>query len=248
MDDYVFVAATLKLGYALLAVFGLVTFTRWLDRRAGVRFCDVAGRIRGEALASALYYGLRILALALLVGAVIGCTPAAAKSPAVTGRYDADIQAAVARWWPDYPHWTAWKAQLYQESRLRPDAVSPVGARGLAQFMPGTWAQVARELRLPPGASATQDIAIDAGAYYMAKLRKSWSVPRPAEDRHQLAQASYNAGLGHLITAQRQCGGAALYAGIIACLPTVTGPRNSAETIGYVASIARWRRMLEAGL
>ena len=184
--------------------------------------------------------------LAILVGMVIGCTPASAKT--FPSPYDGEIHKAVERWWPDYPHWLAWKAQLYQESRLDPTAVSPVGAKGLAQFMPGTWVGVARELRLPAGASPTQDIAIDAGAYDMAKLRKAWRSPRPAEDRHMLAQASYNAGLGNLIAAQKRCGGLARYAEIIACLPAITGPRNSAETIGYVISIAKWRRLMEAGL
>lgn len=246
MDEYVILAATLKLGYALVAALGLVAFTRWLDRRAGARFADVASLIRGQAMPAAVYYGLRILALAILVGMVIGCTPAAAKT--FPTRYDGDIRRSVDRWWPDYPAWLAWKAQLWQESRLDPSAVSPVGAAGLAQFMPGTWVGVARELRLPPGASPHQDIAIDAGAYYMAKLRRSWRAPRPSEDRHRLAQASYNAGLGHLLAAQKRCGGPALYAEIIACLSAITGPRNSAETIGYVTSIAKWRRMMEAGL
>lgn len=185
----------------------------------------------------------------LLLGAVLAVAialPAMAKSPAITDRYDENIQDAVERWWPEYPFPTAWKAQLYQESRLRPEAVSPVGAKGLAQFMPGTWAQVARELRLPSGASATQDIAIDAGAFYMAKLRKAWSAQRPPEDRHQLAQASYNAGLGNLLKAQKLCDGAALYVDISKCLPLVTGERNSRETLGYVVSIAKWRKMLEA--
>lgn len=186
-----------------------------------------------------------IVLMAMVLGVAIA-PPAVAKT--FPSRHDDDIRKAVAHWWPDYPAWLAWKAQLWQESRLDRAAVSPVGAQGLAQFMPGTWAQVARELRLPAGASATQDIAIDAGAYYMAKLRRSWRSPRPAEDRHQLAQASYNAGLGNLIVAQKRCGGPALYADIVACLPAVTGPRNSRETIGYVITIAKWRRMMEAGL
>ena len=55
-----------------------------------------------------------------------------------------------------------------------------------------------------------------------------------------LAAASYNAGAGHLIKAQRLCDGRNLYREIIPCLPQVTG-RHSAETIDYVQKIiGRW--------
>lgn len=107
--------------------------------------------------------------------------------------------------------------------------------------MPGTWAQVTRELGWTGISPRDAKYAVQAGAYYMAKLKRSWKSPRPAMDRHQLAQASYNAGMGHLVSAQRLCGGPALYAEIIRCLPQVTG-RHSAETITYVERIARWRK------
>ena len=132
---------------------------------------------------------------------------------------------------------------------LDPDAVSPVGATGLAQFMPGTWADVSRQLGLHGVPPTHARHAIDAGAYYMARLQRTWSAPRPFMDRHMLAQASYNAGAGHLIKAQRLCTQqtqkpAALYADIIKCLPQVTG-HHSRETITYVQRIARWRAMMD---
>ncbi|MBR0650361.1 transglycosylase SLT domain-containing protein [Roseomonas terrae] len=183
----------------------------------------------------------------LFGGQVLACSSASAGT-LFPSRYDAQIRASVARHWPDHPDWLAWRAQLYQESRLRPDAVSPVGAAGLAQFMPGTWRDVVRELRLPPGVSPHQDIAIDAGAYFMAKMRRAWSSPRPSSERHRLAQASYNAGLGNILRAQSRCGGARDWADIVPCLPLVTGTRNAAETRGYVEAIARWRlRMIADG-
>ncbi|WP_316979371.1 transglycosylase SLT domain-containing protein [Shumkonia mesophila] len=249
----------MKLGYATLAIvvsfaamWVIVKFSQWLDRRAGTTFAEALSIMEQKPEALASYYGRRILgililgaAVVIMLGSLFGCGPAQA-GVLTSSKHDTEIRRAVSTWWPDYPFPAAWKAQLYQESRLDPAAVSPVGAAGLAQFMPGTWAMVARDLRLPPGVSPHHDLAIEVGAYYMAKLRRQWSAPRPAEDRHRLAQASYNAGLGHLLAAQRLCHGPPGYEDIVACLPQVTG-RHSAETIGYVKAIAKWRRIIEAG-
>lgn len=167
-----------------------------------------------------------------------GASTSAFAGPVFPDRYDATIRAAAETWLPGVP-WKLWKAQLYQESRLRPDAVSPVGAAGLAQFMPGTWRDVCAAMRWAGVSPHDAEPAIHAGAFYMAKLRKSWSAPRPDEDRMKLAQASYNAGLGNLLRAQNKCGGRPLFAEIIACLPAVTG-HHSKETRTYVERIWRW--------
>ena len=167
-----------------------------------------------------------------------------ANARAITDQYDEQIERSVKRWWGGGPHWYWWKAQLYQESLLDPNALSPVGASGLAQFMPATWGDVSRRLGLEGVSPRSAKHAIDAGAYYMATLSRGWSSPRPALDRHQLAQSSYNAGFGNLLAAQRACNGAIGYAGIICCLPDVTG-HHSAETIQYVKRIHRWKTQLE---
>lgn len=159
-------------------------------------------------------------------------------------KYDREIKSAVDRYWPHFPFWKAWKAQLYQESRLDPNAVSPVGATGLAQFMPGTWDDVSRQLGYEGISPRDAKYAIGAGAFYMAKLTKGWSSPRPTFDRHWLAQASYNAGFGNLLKAQKACGNKSLYADIIECLPEITG-HHSKETITYVERIDRWWRLME---
>lgn len=159
--------------------------------------------------------------------------------------YDKEIRKAVRVYWPDRPLWKEYKAQLYQESRLDPDAVSPVGAKGLAQFMPGTWSDMRRLMRLDRYASPFDPkVAIDAGAFYMHKLRRGWSSPRPDDDRQKLAQASYNAGFKRVLKAQKLCGMPTGYAPIIACLPCVTG-RHSLETIDYVHKIEKWYLMME---
>lgn len=158
-------------------------------------------------------------------------------------KYDRQIVTAVKTHWPDYPYPLAWKAQLYQESLLDPDARSPVGAEGLAQFMPGTWKQISKELGYGLISPRLADQSINAGAYYMAKLRRQWRSKRPNDDRHKLAQASYNAGLGNILKAQRRCGNLLLYQEIISCLPQITG-RHSRETITYVDRISKWRAQM----
>lgn len=74
-------------------------------------------------------------------------------------------------------------AQIYAESNFNPFAVSPAGARGIAQFMPGT----AQAYGLRNAFDPAQ--AIDAQARMMRDLlRRFASVP--------LALAAYNAGPG----------------------------------------------------
>jgi hypothetical protein len=74
-------------------------------------------------------------------------------------------------------------AQIYAESNFNPFATSPVGAQGIAQFMPET----ARAMGLADPYDAEQ--AIDAQAHLMRDLlRRFAAVP--------LALAAYNAGPG----------------------------------------------------
>lgn len=160
-----------------------------------------------------------------------------------TSTYDDAIRSAVKQQWIDYPNWLFWKAQLYQESRFDPGARSPVGAAGLAQFMPATWADVMHQLGWS-GISANQaGPAIQAGAYYMRRLRQGWTAPRPSLERHLLGLASYNAGTGNVVRAQALCAGARDFAQIAPCLPAVTGPLAS-QTVDYVARTQQWYRLL----
>ena len=80
------------------------------------------------------------------------------------------------------------EALVWQESRWRADAVSPVGARGLAQLMPGT----ARELGVDPGDPFAN---LEGGARYLRE-----QLDRFDGDLER-ALAAYNAGPGRVITA-----------------------------------------------
>lgn len=109
--------------------------------------------------------------------------------------------------------------------------------------MPGTWNDVARNLNISGGPET--ETAIEAGAYYMAKLRKQWTVNRTSLQRHELAQASYNAGTGNILKAQRACADAALWTDIAPCLERVTGAQFSHETRTYVERIKVWWKQME---
>jgi len=80
------------------------------------------------------------------------------------------------------------EALVWQESRWRVDALSPVGARGLAQLMPGT----ARDL----GVNAADPFAnLEGGARYLRQ-----QIDRFGGDIEK-ALAAYNAGPGRVIRA-----------------------------------------------
>ena len=154
-----------------------------------------------------------------------------------TTQYDNDIKRFHDSFGLPYD-WLMLKAQLMQESRLDCHAVSPVGAKGLAQFMPGTWAEYVGKCSYPHSTSPfNASASIHCCAAYMKDLLKGWKSERTAEDRYKLALASYNAGFGNLLKAQKLAKGAVDYKHIIAKLPLVTGKANSRETMNYVIKI-----------
>ena len=139
-------------------------------------------------------------------------------------------------------YWCILKAQMWAESDFRPDAVSQVGAEGLAQFMPATWREASEKLNL--SAPATDpSAAIKAQAWYMESLAAKWSSPRPEPCRLRLACASYNAGFGSILKAQRVALMRPCWTDIGPALPSVTG-KHAKETRGYVDRIDRQYRQL----
>ena len=153
-----------------------------------------------------------------------------------TLQYDDQIRSAWRRYLPVY-HWGVGWAQIAQESAFNTNARSPVGASGLAQFMPLTWRDMKHAGVVPDDASPRDARhAIQAQAFYMWRLNRTWSSKRSDGDRIRLALASYNAGAGNIIKAQRKCGMSVKYDVIMCCLPQVTG-RHAVETLDYVPRI-----------
>ena len=99
----------------------------------------------------------------------------------VPPRFRALVLRAAARWNVSA---ALLAAQLMAESNFDPNAVSPAGAEGIAQFIPATAA--AYGLRDPFDPEA----AIDAQAHLMAELLRQF------DGSPQLALAAYNAGPG----------------------------------------------------
>ncbi len=93
--------------------------------------------------------------------------------------------------------WRLITAQMYQESKFDPEAVSWVGAQGLMQVMPSTGDQLGfNNLQEPQE-------GIHAGVKYMRQLINRFDHKLPMEERIRFALASYNAGYGHLLDARR---------------------------------------------
>lgn len=82
-------------------------------------------------------------------------------------------------------------AQIEAESGWQADAVSPVGAQGLSQFMPATWEQYGEG-----GDPENPEHAIDAQGRMMGDLMNSAHTSGIEGDPMDLALAGYNAGFG----------------------------------------------------
>ena len=142
---------------------------------------------------------------AAAVGLVLACAllalalPVQAQVPQAAQQYRALlVRTAHAVWGLDAPV-AALAAQVHQESGWRPDAVSHVGARGMAQFMPATatWWCALNGL----GAAACQPHnptwALRALVGYDKYLFDRTPVRYGERDRMWVALRSYNGGLGH---------------------------------------------------
>ena len=129
--------------------------------------------------------------------AVAVATPpaVAALSGAVPATYRGMLEQS-ARQCPQLPTGLL-AAQLQAESDFNPDSVSNVGAMGIAQFMPGTWAIMGRDVDRNGRASPFDPAdAIDAQVRFMCDLLRSAQRSGIPGDTLELALAGYNAGWG----------------------------------------------------
>lgn len=144
--------------------------------------------------------------------------------------WDSLLQYHAARYGLD---WRLLKAQMLAESAGNPEAVSPVGAKGLAQFMPKTWWEWWDEragIQGPPPADRRNDPdrALAAQAAYMAWLFRVIR-PRVAAPSVELPAvlAAYNWGVGRVLRLLAQDAG------------ELSAIKLPAETFAYIARIQR---------
>lgn len=117
-------------------------------------------------------------------------------------------------------------AQAWKESRFNPNARSWAGARGLMQFMPGTWAGLQRLGWVPATATPENPAwSLEAAVRLMRQLMSRY---RNAPDPLPLALAAYNAGTSKVDRAIRAAGSMA-WAYMKAHLPR--------ETQAYIPAI-----------
>jgi len=137
--------------------------------------------------------------------------------------------------------WKWFKAQALAESSLNPSAVSPVGAMGLMQLMPFTWQEIRSSLGLrnDPYDPA---INITAGIYYDRRIYDIWKAEKGLE-RIRYMFASYNAGLGNILKAQKLANIPDKWESLAEVLPKVTG-RHAEETINYIKRIENYKKEL----
>ncbi|MEE8364835.1 MAG: transglycosylase SLT domain-containing protein [Gammaproteobacteria bacterium] len=144
--------------------------------------------------------------------------------------------------------WRYFKAQAIAESRLKRDAQSQVGAVGIMQIMPRTYAEILKRNRYIKGSDKNPRWNIAAGIYYNRSIWKIFKAERPFQDRLDFMFGAYNAGKGNILKAQRHTMTTELnpnlWASIEKTLPQVTG-KHSKETIAYVDKIKEVKSALK---
>ena len=122
-----------------------------------------------------------------------------------TDEYDSLFRKYTKHYFGPHVDWHWFKAQAIAESGLAADAKSPVGAIGIMQIMPATYADIRRKVPF------LEDIReprwnIAAGIFYDRQLYRKWKRKRELRTQERLAFAfgSYNAGYGNVLKAYKR--------------------------------------------
>jgi membrane-bound lytic murein transglycosylase F len=162
-----------------------------------------------------------------------------AQGPRDVDRYDQTFRKYSKRYFGVGYDWRVFKAQAMAESQMNPNAKSWVGARGLMQLMPSTYQDITSR---SSGFGSIDDPEwnIAAGIMHDRSMWRRWERDSIDVDRREFMFASYNAGEGTIMNAQRACRARALdqrsWASVESVAPEVPRWRYR-ETLGYVRKI-----------
>ena len=162
-------------------------------------------------------------------------TPAQAQVPPQATPYRAAlVRAAHSQWGLDAPV-AALAAQVHQESGWNPQAVSRVGAAGMAQFMPATakWWCEANKLTAEQCQPSNPTWALRALVGFDRYLYVRTPERFNAFDRLWVALRGYNGGLGHWQAEARLASGTSREAVDAACGRARRAPVHCKENLGY---------------
>ena len=156
-------------------------------------------------------------------------------------RYDDIFKKYSKRYFGAPFDWRFFKAQGMAESELNANAKSWVGARGIMQLMPSTFAEIASKR---PEFTSIDDpeFNIAAGIMHDRWLWTVWQKRVPDAERHRFMFGSYNAGEGPILRACLAARGQQLsdaqWTSIEQVAPKIDRWRYR-ETLGYVKKIDR---------
>ena len=182
-------------------------------------------------------------------GAAIERAAQARAAAKATSQYDETFRKYSKRYFGPGFDWQHFKAQSMAESNLDPNATSYVGARGLMQLMPSTYAMIQTK-RPEFGPINDPEWNIAAGIMHDRYLWKLWSKQISEDERLNYMFSSYNAGEGTLARAMKVAQAQKLdhsrWSNIETIAPTVPRWRYR-ETLGYVRKIDGYYGSLRSG-
>ncbi|MFC1729029.1 transglycosylase SLT domain-containing protein [candidate division KSB1 bacterium] len=117
-------------------------------------------------------------------------------------KYDVHFAKYSKRFFGPGFDWKWFKSQAAAESGLRSNAESWAGAKGIMQIVPGTFAEI--QEKNPTFTNIGEPRwNIAAGIYYNRQQYRRWSDISAVDERRKFMFASYNAGRGTILNAQR---------------------------------------------
>ena len=167
----------------------------------------------------------------------------------ITSKYDPWFKKYTKRYFGLGTDWRLFKSQGVAESELNPNARSGVGARGIMQLMPATFAAISQSRTWMSSIDAPE-ANIAAGILHDRDLWVMWTPKVSGEEVPRFSFASYNAGEGTIFRASGVAAAAKLdptrWENIAQVAPRVRNWRHL-ETLGYVKKIETTYEALRAG-